>query len=676
MNFLATEEMPEYRNETEKLLFSLPIAGSAFRKVYYDPSLGRFCSMFVPAEDFVVSYGTADLATCERATYVMKRSENWVRRMQFSGFYRDINLQEPGPDTNEIIEKYQKLTGHEERHDVENRHVLLEMLVDMDLPGYEGDYALPYAITVDKSSGKVLSIYRNWREDDPQQTRRDHFVHYQYLPGLGFYGFGLVHMIGGLSKSATSLLRQLIDAGTLANLPGGFKTRGLRIKGDDTPIAPGEYRDVDVPAGAIRDNIMALPVKEPSTVLYQLLGDLVQEGRRFASAADVKAADMNAEAPVGTTLAILEREMKVLSAVQARVHSSMGRELRILAKLVAEYGPERYPYDVKGDFSIRQDFDKRVDIVPVSDPNAGTMAQRIMQYNAVLQLSQQAPQIYDMQHVHRQMVEALGIENADLAIPNTKEIKPADPITENMNILNGKPVKAFLHQDHEAHIQAHMSMVQNPEILQVMEKNPKAKAMFAAGADHVTEHLAMLYRDKVEQELGTKLPPPDQPLPEDIEYRLSKLVAPAAAQVTGKAAKQKQAEKNAEMQKDPIIQMQMKEVQIKEAEQKRKSRESEGRQQLEQAKLQQKTQQEQAELIAKLVGEYLDRQTEAERERVATTERGVNLGLQMADRVIDQSESGVKIGMEMADKMIEQSEREKDRDLQREMKQEKPSGGE
>jgi hypothetical protein len=665
MNYLATEEMTEYRNETERLLFSLPIAGSAFRKVYYDPSLGRFCSMFVPAEDFLVSYGTADLATCERASYVMKRSENWVRRMQVAGFYRDVELPKPAPDTREVAEKYQKLTGHEERADVDSRHTIYEMMVDYHVPGFEEDVALPYVITVDKSSGTVLSIYRNWRENDPNKTRRDHFVHYQYLPGLGFYGFGLVHMIGGLSKSATSLLRQLIDAGTLSNLPGGFKTRGLRIKGDDTPIAPGEYRDVDVPAGAIRDNIMALPVKEPSSVLYQLLADLVQEGRRFASAADVKAADINGEAPVGTTLAILEREMKVLSAVQARVHASMGRELRILAKLVAEYGPEKYPYDLEGQFTVKQDFDDRVDIIPVSDPNAGTMAQRIMQYQGALQLAQQAPQMYDMQHLHRQMLEALGIQDAEKVVPSTKEIKPADPVTENMAVLTGKPVKAFLHQDHESHIQVHMQAMQDPRALQMMEKNPKAKAIMAAMMDHITEHIAMAYRDRIEKELGTKLPPPDQPLPEDIEYRLSKLVAPAAAQVTGKAQKEAQAQKNAQMQKDPIIQMQMKEVQIKEKEQQRKEQESKAKAQLERDKLGQKSQQEQAELIGKLVLEYLDReqaaqdrQDQKEREVVQTAERGVQLGLQAADRIIEQAEN------------------EKNRELQRDISKEKPDGGE
>jgi hypothetical protein len=396
--------------------------------------------------------------------------------------------------------------------------------------------------------------------------QREHYVHYQYLPGLGFYGFGLVHMIGGLSKSATAILRQLVDAGTLSNLPGGLKARGLRIKGDDTPIMPGEFRDVDVPGGAIRDNIAFLPYKEPSGVLYQLLGDIVQEGRRFASAADVKASDINGEAPVGTTLAVLEREMKVLSAVQSRVHAAVSKELKILAELVRDYGPEVYPYEPDEDPVVRADFDDRVDIIPVSDPNAGTMAQRIMQYQAALQLASQAPQMYDLPLLHRQMLDVLGIQDADKIIPLEDDIKPTDPVSENMNILNGEPVKAFIYQDHEAHIQVHMALTQNPEVMELMSKSPTAQAAQAAMAAHVSEHVAFAYRQRIEKELGVELPAPGEPLPEDIEYRLSRLVAPAAAQVTGKAQQQAQAEKNAQQQQDPVIQMQQKELQIKEGE--------------------------------------------------------------------------------------------------------------
>jgi len=571
LNYLITQRMSEYRTETEKLLFSLPIAGSAFRKVYYDPNLGRPCAMFVPAEDFVVSYGASDLTTCERATHIMKRTPNEIRKLQVAGFYADIDLPAPSPDISEIQKKYDRLTGDSENYDIDNRHVLLEMHVDIDLPGFEDKQdgqptgiALPYVVTIDKSSRTILSIRRNWYEDDPKKLKREHYVHYQYLPGLGFYGFGLVHMIGGLSKSATSLLRQLVDAGTLANLPGGLKSRGLRIKGDDTPIMPGEFRDVDVPGGAIRDNITFLPYKEPSNVLYQLLGDIVQEGRRFASAADVKASDINGEAPVGTTLAVLEREMKVLSAVQSRVHASVSKELKILSELVRDYGPEVYPYDPDEDPVVKQDFDDRIDIIPVSDPNAGTMAQRIMQYQAALQLAAQAPQMYDMPLLHRQMLDVLGIQDADKIVPTENDMKPTDPVSENMNLINGEPVKAFIYQDHEAHIQVHMAAAQNPQMQELLQQAPNAGAVQAALAAHVAEHVAFAYRAKIERELGVELPPPNEPMPEDIELRISRLAAPAAAQVTGKAQQEAQAREQAEMQEDPIVQMQQRELALKE----------------------------------------------------------------------------------------------------------------
>ena len=573
LNYLITQRMTEYRTETEKLLFSLPIAGSAFRKVYFDPNMDRPCAMFVPAEDFVVSYGASDLTTCERATHIMKKTSNEIRKLQVAGFYSDIDLPPPAPDISEIQQKYNRLTGDSENYEFDNRHVLLEMHVDIDLIGFEDadrgeptGIALPYVVTIDKSSRTILAVRRNWYEDDPKKLKRDHYVHYQYLPGLGFYGFGLVHMIGGLSKSATSLLRQLVDAGTLANLPGGLKSRGLRIKGDDTPIMPGEFRDVDVPGGAIRDNISFLPYKEPSNVLYQLLGDIVQEGRRFASAADVKASDINGEAPVGTTLAVLEREMKVMSAVQARVHAAVSRELGILTEIVRDYGPGVYPYDLDDGQVMIEDFDDRVDIIPVSDPNAGTMAQRIMQYQAALQLAASAPQMYDMPLLHRQMLDVLGIQDADKIVPTEDDLKPTDPVTENMNILNGEPVKAFIYQDHEAHIQVHMAAMQDPEIQKLATKAPNAKAMQAAMSAHVAEHVAFAYRAKIERELGVELPGPDEKLPEDIELRISRLVAPAADQVTGKAKMMAQAEQNAKQQQDPIVQMQQRELAIKEQE--------------------------------------------------------------------------------------------------------------
>jgi len=570
LNYLITERMTEYRSETEKMLFSLPLAGSAFRKVYEDPNLGRPCSMFVPAGDFVVSYGAADLTTCERATHVMKRSKNEVRKLQVSGFFLDVDLPAPSPDTGEIERKYNQLTGDSANYDMDSRHTILEIQVDLDLPGFEDTeggeptgIGLPYVVSIDKSSRIVLAIRRNWYEDDPLKIKREHFVHYQYLPGLGFYGFGLIHMIGGLAKSATSLLRQLVDAGTLSNLPGGLKARGLRIKGDDTPIMPGEFRDVDVPGGVIRDNISFLPYKEPSAVLYQLMGDIVEEGRRFASAADVKVADMNAEAPVGTTLAILERTMKVMSAVQARLHASMRKELRILSGIVRDFGPTEYPYELIGGELTLEDFDDRVDIIPVSDPNAGTLAQRIMQYQAALQLAAQAPDMYDLPLLHRQMLEVLGIRDTDDIIPDEDVISPSDPVTENMHIINGEPIKAFIYQDHEAHIQSHIAIVQDPKIMELLSKSPTAEATQAAMAAHISEHVAFQYRREIEKELGVPLPPPDEPLPEDIEYRLSQLVAPAAEQLLGKDQQEAEMQKQQEQAEDPILQMQRQELEIK-----------------------------------------------------------------------------------------------------------------
>ena len=569
LNYMMTVKMPEYRTETEKLLFSLPIAGSAFRKVYFDPNLGRACSMFVPAEDFVVSYGASDLETAERCTHVMKKTTNEVLKLQQSGFYADIELPAPAPDTTEITAKYNKLTGDHPNYEVDQRHTLLECMVDIDLAGFEDtdngeptNIGLPYVITVDKSSSTILSIRRNWKEDDELKLKRQHFVHYQYLPGLGFYGFGLVHMIGGLTKSATSLLRQLVDAGTLANLPGGLKARGLRIKGDSSPIMPGEFRDVDVPGGVIRDNITFLPYKEPSAVLHQMLQEIVEDGRRFASAGDLKASDINGEAPVGTTLALLEREMKVISAVQARVHAAMRRELGILSDIVADYGPTEYPYGSTENAITAEDFDDRIDIIPVSDPNSGTMSQRIMQYQAALQLAQQAPQMYDLPLLHRQMLEVLGIRDADKIIPTTDDIKPTDPISENMNLMVGKPVTAFIYQDHKAHIEAHTSAMNDPKIAELLNLAPDAQVKQAALAAHVAEHVAFQYRQDIEKELGVALPAVDSTLPEDIEYRLSQLVAPAAAQLTGRAQQEMQAQEMMQQAEDPVLQLQKAELEL------------------------------------------------------------------------------------------------------------------
>ena len=648
LNYLLTEKMTEYRSETEKMLFSLPLAGSAFRKVYFDPSLGRPCSMFVPAEDFVVSYGASDLTTCERATHVMKKSSNDIRKLQVSGFYRDVELPAASPNTDEIERKYNELTGDSASYDYDSRHSILEMHVNLDLPGFEDmedgeptGINLPYVVAIDQSSRTILSIRRNWYEDDPLKNKREHFVHYQYMPGLGFYGFGLIHMIGGLAKSATSLLRQLVDAGTLSNLPGGLKSRGLRIKGDDTPIMPGEFRDVDVPGGAIRDNIAFLPYKEPSNVLYQLMGDIVEEGRRFASAADVKASDMNGEAPVGTTLAILERSMKVMSAVQARLHASMRVELRLLTGIVRDHGPEAYPYEEDGDPIVVEDFDNRIDIIPVSDPNAGTMAQRIMQYQAALQLAAQAPEMYDLPLLHRQMLEVLGIRDADEIVPTDKDMRPTDPVSENMNIINGKPVKAFIYQDHEAHIQTHMAMIQDPTIMEVMGKSPNAQKAQAALSAHVQEHLAFKYRQDIEKQLGVELPAPDQPMPEDIEYRISRLVAPAAAQLSGKAAKEQQMQQNEKQMQDPLIQIQMQELQIKQ-------QQVQQRAEAEMAKLQLEAQKAMAK--AQLEQQRLDQQSQIEQARLGVKISETNTKDELESKRIASQEqiAGAKLGVDIA----------------------------
>jgi hypothetical protein len=647
LNYLATEKMVEYRDETEKLLFNLPIAGSAFRKTYYDPSMKRPCSMFVPADDFVVSYSTTSLETCQRATHVMREAPNRVKKMQHLGWYRDIELGDPTADTSDIRKKIEELTGTREDFEFDGCHTILEMLVVRELDGFDDDgIAKPYVITLDKGTGEILSIRRNWREEDDTYSPRSHFTHYQYLPGLGFYGFGLVHMVGGLSKSATSLLRQLVDAGTLSNLPGGLKTRGLRIKGDDSPIEPGEYRDVDVPSGTIKDNIAFLPYKEPSNVLYQLLGDIVGEGRRFASAADVKASDMNSEAPVGTTLAILEREMKVLSAVQARIHHAMGRELRILSGLVADHGPEKYPYETDDDAATAEDFDGRIDVIAVSDPNSGTMAQRIMQYQAALQLSATAPQLYDLPFLHRQMLEVLGLRDADRIVPLEDDLGPTDPVTENMNLITGKPLKAFLYQDHEAHIETHIAAQQNPQIMKLMENHPNVKGIMGAMSAHIAEHLAFAYRHKIEQELGIPLPPPEEKLPEDIELRLSRLVAPAAQQLTGKAQKMAQAEENAEKSKDPVLQQAERELDIKEQSVKNKAQEAQAKNDL--AKMREKIQAQlksrdidskeriaAAQLAEKILSDKLTAEREGDKltsqQHLAGFQTGLNIAKDMMD---------------------------------------------
>ena len=626
LNYLLTYEMTEYRTETEKMLFSLPLAGSAFRKVYYDPSLGRPRSLFVPAEDVVVNYGASDLETCERATHVMRKSSNEVRKMQVNGFYKDIELPQSDTNYSDISKKYDDLTGESDTYNYDDRHTILEMQADLDLVGYEDTdeegnptgIALPYVVTIDYPSGIVLSIRRNWYEDDENKLRRMHFVHYQYLPGIGFYGFGLIHMVGGLAKSATSILRQLVDAGTLSNLPGGLKARGLRIKGDDTPIMPGEFRDVDVPGGAIRDNITFLPYKEPSGTLYQLLQNIVEEGRRFASISDMKISDMNNQAPVGTTLALLERNMKVMSAVQARLHASMRKEFEILVNIIKDFTDPAYPYEMDEEEYIKaEDFDERIDVLPVSDPNAATMAQRIMQYQAAMQLATTAPQMYNLPELHRQMLEVLGIRNVEDIVPLEDDIKPVDPVTAVQNLINGKPVKAFSFQDHEAHIQTLVSTQENPEVMQLVEKSPTAPAIMAAASAYVNEHLTMQFRKEVEKEMGVQLPAEGEPLPADVEKRISSLVAEAAKRVAITSQAQAQQERIQQQQQDPLIQAKQRELSIKEAEVQRKIEEGQAKLQLDSLKA--------------------AAQNEIEKQRIKSQEEiaGANVGQRIASDLLD-----------------------------------------
>lgn len=591
MNYRLTEEMPEYRPEHERMLFNLGLIGSAFKKVYYDPSLARQTSVFIPAEDVIIPYGSSGARTAERVTHIMRKTENDVKKLQVAGFYRDVELGEPVQTHTDVEKKKAEEQGYDVADD--DRYQFCEIQIDYDLPGFEDKdgIALPYIITIDKGTNKVLSIYRNYKEDDDLKLKRDHFVQYDYVPGFGAYGFGYIHLIGGYARAGTSLIRQLIDAGTLSNLPGGLKSRGLRIKGDDTPIAPGEFRDVDVPSGSVRDNIMPLPYKEPSQVLAALLDRITEEGRRLGSIADMKISDMSANSPVGTTLALLERQLKTMSAVQARVHYSMKQEFKLLKSIIRDYAPADYQYDPQyGDKRAKQaDYDL-VEVIPVSDPNSSTMAQRIMQYQAVIQLASQAPQIYDLPQLHRQMIEVLGIRNADKLVPVTEDQKPRDPISENMSLLRGTPVKAFIYQDHEAHIAAHTSFLQDPMIAQQMGQNPMAQQMGAAAQAHIAEHLAFLYRKKIEEQMGVPLPPPDEPLPEEVEVQLSQLVAQASTQLMQKNVQQAQQAQAQQMAQDPLVQMQQQELAIKQQDAQTKVQKVQGDLAIKQAEIQLKAQ--------------------------------------------------------------------------------------
>ena len=591
MNYQLMDKMPEYRPEHERMLWGLGLAGNAFKKVYYDPALERQVSLFVPAEDMVVPYGASNLETAERITHVMRKTKQEIHNLQEMGFYKDIELGEPNYDLDSVEKKIAEQMGFDATND--DRYKILEMNVNLDLEGYEDKdgnrktgIALPYVVTIDKGTTEILAIRRNWNQDDSMKKRREHFVHYGYIPGFGFYCFGLIHLIGGFSKSGTMLLRQLVDAGTLSNLPGGFKARGLRIKGDDTPIGPAEWRDVDAPSGTIRDNLMPLPYKEPSQVLAALMDKIIDEGRRFASAADMKVSDMSANSPVGSTLAILERTLKVMSAVNARIYYSMKKEFGLLKTLIKDYTDPNYQYDpASGTPGAKQaDYDK-VNLIPVADPNAATMAQKVVQYQAVMQMAQQNPDIYDLPELNRQMLDVLGVKNAEKLIPNKDDVKQLGPVTENMNIINGKPVKAFLDQDHEAHIAVHMAFTDDPLIRKLVGQSTKAGMIQAAMEAHIAEHIAFQYRLEIENKLGVPLPPMDEPLPIDIENEVARLTAEAAPKVLGESSLKASEEERQQQAQDPVLQMQQAELQIKQEEAKVKAQKTMADIELDKAKL-------------------------------------------------------------------------------------------
>jgi len=648
MNYQLTDMMPEYRPEHERMLWGLGLSGNAFKKVYYDPNLERQVSMYVPAEDIVVPYGASNLETAERVTHVMRKTKNELHRLQVAGFYRDVDLGEPFLDIDEAEKKIAEKLGFNPTED--DRYKILEMHVNLDLENGDSEdgIALPYVVTIEKGTGTILAIRRNWNPDDKLKAKRQHFVHYGYIPGFGFYCFGLIHLIGAFAKSGTMILRQLVDAGTLSNLPGGLKSRGLRIKGDDTPIAPGEWRDVDVPSGAVRDNILPLPYKEPSQVLNQLMNQIIEEGRRFASAADMKVSDMSANSPVGTTLAILERTLKVMSAVQARIYYAMKQEFKLLKGIIRDYTPTEYSYEPEiGDRRAKQSDYDNVDVIPVSDPNAATMSQKVVQYQAVMQMAQANPQIYDQVELNKQMLEVLGIKNIGKLIPSADDQKPRDPVSENMNIINGKPVKAFIYQDHEAHIRVHMAAMQDPKILQLVGQNPQANAIQAAAMAHINEHVAFEYRKQLEEQLGVPLPKPDETLPEDVEFELSKVMAEAAQKLAAKSAAEAQQEQAQQQAQDPIIQMQQQELQLKAQD------------------LQIRAQKTQADIQAEQTRLELDKMRIESQERIAGAKLGADTV--MANKELEAKEilEGAKLGISVVGQKEERAIREKQMDLQR-----------
>ena len=591
MNYELTENMVEYRPEHERMLYSLGLAGSAFKKVYYDPNLGRQVAIYISAEDVIVPYGASNIEAAERVTHVMRKTKNDLKKLQAAGFYKDIDLGDPEPYHTDIEEKKAEEGGYSLTDD--DRYAVYEIHADLLIEGIDDDdeIARPYVVTIERGSGEVLSVRRNYEEGDPLTLKRQHFVHYSYVPGFGFYGLGLIHIIGGYARAGTSLIRQLVDAGTLSNLPGGLKSRGLRIKGDDSPINPGEFKDVDVPSGSIRDNIMPLPYKEPSQTLLALLNQITTEGRRLGAISDMDISDMSANAPVGTTLALLERTLKPMAAVQARVHYAMKQEFKLLKAIMAEYAPDEYAYmPHRGEVSAKRTDFMLVDVIPVSDPNNSTMAQRVVQYQTVLQMSAQAPQIYDLPQLHRQMIEVLGVKNADKLVPTKDDALPADPISENMDALIGKPMKAFIYQDHDAHIATHMSFMQDPSVAQMIGQNPQAKQIMASLQAHIAEHLGFSYRKKIEEKLGVPLPAPNEQMSEDMEVQLSRLVADAGKQLTQANQKQAAQQKAQQQQQDPIIQMKQAELQIKQQEEQRKAAKDQTDVQIKQAELKQKQQ--------------------------------------------------------------------------------------
>jgi hypothetical protein len=632
MNYQLTEVMVEYRPEHERMLWGLGLAGNAFKKVYVDVQLDRQVSMYCPAEDVVVPYGASSLESAERVTHVMRKTANEVRRLQHEGFYRDVDLGEPVQVMDEVEKKIAEKLGFRATED--NRFKLLEMHVEIDLEGYEhkdedGEptgIALPYVVTIEKGTGEVLAIRRNWDPDDRTHQKRQHFVHYPYIPGFGFYAFGLIHLVGAFAKSGTSILRQLVDAGTLANLPGGFKTRGLRSKGDDTPISPGEWRDMDVPSGNMRDNIMPLPYKEPSQVLAALLNQIIEEGRKFAGAVELQTSDMSAQAPVGTTLAILERQLKTMSAVQARIHYAMRQEFKLLKNIIRDYTPPEYAYEPEeGGRSVKQSDYDQVDVIPVSDPNAATMAQKVVQYQAALQLAQTAPQLYDLPLLHRQMLDVLGIKNYQKLVPMEDDMKPRDPVTENQNLLRNKPVKAFIYQDHKAHIAVHMAAVKDPQIMKLIGQNPQmAQSVSAALSAHVAEHLGMEYRKQMEQMMGQTLPAYEDDMDEkmmspEMEVRVSQMAAQAAQQLLGMHQQEEQQQKNAQMAQDPLIQMQQQELALKAQDLQRKAAKDMTDAQLKQEQI--NVEKERIDMQMQAEGAKLMAKTVADRNRIEATQQ-------------------------------------------------------